>query len=1078
MDNYEYNIKSDQIKKLYNKRDYATAAKVADSIDWRRVKNISMLSLVGDIYDRCKEYEKARNVLLIAYDRTSTGRQLAYKLTILSLRLKDFVEADEFYQDFIEIAPEDTTQYILKYRIAKTKGEDNDVLIQILEAYVDVEMDERWQYELAKLYAETDQIRKCVDMCDQIILWFSEGKYVEKAMELKMKYEPLTPDQQEKYDNRVSIKDTKIEDVPAAIPVEKISDISDMHKYDTKTDILNDTFGNIPIIRDVTPDEETEAKETETSTYNEELNEARQEKEAELKKLDEEMYGDKGTIEIYDFTDSSNDKMSKIGEDLMKTAEIDIDEINFRAMNVSDYDTANIQAAIAKSMEIIMKESNPAEVPKVADNTAPINPIEEDKKNIEKTKSIDTVQIKELMNARTVMNADTAEIPSHEAVVRSAFDQPTEEELRKEILMNEARINVMKEHLEKEKAENMADKVNIYHTVPLSPLFEQEEDGQIGLAEPEEVETQIEGQMTIEEVLHEYEIRAKYEAALAEVAKYEAEIKKQEERRKAREAAIVLEQSKQVEEVNAEEDTLSDDNDELVQVEETTSADWIEDTGEIPTETIKHLDREEPEVVEEDVETEEEIDEQQDLVNALFGELPKEETSEAVDEEESIADGVNEEISDEMLEETSQEAGGEESDGLVDEASTESDEVSVDDEAKQTEDKQLVSSSVTQIPMPAFGQPGSIVNIPIVESVKALEAMEAAEEVAVESLAEQSVVEPVTSQEGDDESIAESVSEQSEVEPVTSQEVANESAVEPSVKESVTTESVEEVSKSEEVACEQEYEEQPQPERVEIQNRDEEELGKIRLKDEYRAVFADFLDMPGLEEQLVKTIDRLVNEFEIDGTSKNNNVIIMGDTKTGKTTLALGIIKVANRARGNGRAGRKVAKIKAEVLNKKGVTSAMPKILGADLVIEKAGNLTPTTVVDLIEIMKTYTEEMLIVMEDDQAAMERLLNTTPKLKTVFDNHIFIKGHNADDYVQMAKDYAAKRRYVVNEMGTLALYERIGDIFGRNQCVTREELEGIIDEAIEHSERGGIKRLFGMVKRNKEEFGILKEEDFI
>jgi len=128
--------------------------------------------------------------------------------------------------------------------------------------------------------------------------------------------------------------------------------------------------------------------------------------------------------------------------------------------------------------------------------------------------------------------------------------------------------------------------------------------------------------------------------------------------------------------------------------------------------------------------------------------------------------------------------------------------------------------------------------------------------------------------------------------------------------------------------------------------------------------------------------------------------------------------------------------------------------------------------------MNTYTEEMLIVMEDDQAAIERLFNTTPKLKKVFDNTIFIKGHDVDDYVHMAKDYAAKRRYVVNEMGTLALYERIGDIFGRNQCVTKDELEGIIDEAINHSERGGIKRLFGMVKRNKDEFGILKEEDFI
>ena len=999
LDNYEYNIKSDQIKKLYNKKDYETAAKVADSIDWRRVKNISMLSLVGDIYDRCKEYEKARNVLLIAYDRTSTGRQLAYKLTILSLRLKDFVEADEFYQDFIEIAPEDTTQYILKYRIAKTKGEDNDVLIQILEAYVDVEMDERWQYELAKLYSQTDQIRKCVDMCDQIILWFSEGKYVEKAMELKMKYEELTPDQQEKYDNRESLKQTKIEDTPAAIPVEEKSETVEMNKYDTKTDILNDTFGNIPIIKEENNVESEESIE---------LNEERQQQENDFKQLDKEMYSD-STIEIYDFTDSSNEKMSKIGEDLMKTAEIDIDEINFRAMNVSEYDTANIQAAIAKSMEIIMKESNVADVPKVTDNTAPID-------ELGKTKAIDTLQIKELMNARNVMNADTAPIPNSDAV-RSAFDQPTEEEIRKETLMNEARINAMKEHLEKEKAENMADKSNLYHTVPLSPLFEQEEDGQIGLAKPEEEETQIEGQMTIEEVLHEYEIRAKYEAALAEVAKYEAEIKKQEERRKAREAAIILKRQEEAAEILAEEDALSDENDEHVEVEESSSSDWIEDTGEIPTETVKHLDREDVVTEPEEETTDEEVDEQQDLVNALFGELTTEDNLEEAEEDDEEPEEIQESV------------------------------------------EQNVS-----VPMPAFGQMGGIINVPVVESVKELEFMSA--ETSQELQPE--VEEPAT----EAEPVAELATEAEPAEPATEAEPA-EPATEAEPEEPATEAEPEEP--VEEPATEPEEE---VAERVEIQNRDEEELGKIRLKDEYRAVFADFLDMPGLEEQLVKTIDKLVNEFEMDGTSKNNNVIIMGDTKTGKTTLALGIIKVANRARGNGRSGRKVAKIKAEVLNKKGVTSAMPKILGADLVIEKAGNLTPTTVVDLIEIMKTYTEEMLIVMEDDQAAMERLLNTNPMLKKVFDNHIFIKGHNADDYVQMAKDYAAKKRYVVNEMGTLALYERIGDIFGRNQCVTKDELEGIINEAIEHSERGGIKRFFGKVKRNKDEFGILKEEDFI
>ena len=185
MDKYEYNVKSDQIKKLYSQREFAAAAKIADEIDWYRVKDNNMINRVADIYENTKQYEKAKEVLLIAYERSPLGRQLAYKLTILALRTKNFVEADEFYQDFVEMSPSDVSQYLLKYRIAKAKGEDIEVLIKILEAYIDVEMDERWQYELAKLYHENDQDDKCIKMCDELILWFNNGKYVEKAKELK-----------------------------------------------------------------------------------------------------------------------------------------------------------------------------------------------------------------------------------------------------------------------------------------------------------------------------------------------------------------------------------------------------------------------------------------------------------------------------------------------------------------------------------------------------------------------------------------------------------------------------------------------------------------------------------------------------------------------------------------------------------------------------------------------------------------------------------------------------------------------------------------------------------------------------
>ena len=206
MDKYEYNVKSDQIKKLYNRKEFAAAAEIADEIDWSRVKDNKMLTLVADIYEGIKDYEKAKEVLLIAYERTTMGRQLAYKLTILALRTKNFVEADEFYSDFVEMSPTDVAQYLLKYRIAKAKGEDVEVLIKILEAYVESEMDERWQYELAKLYHEAGQDDKCISACDELELWFSDGKYVEKAKTLKKIITSVMDDYNKRYGDINQIK--------------------------------------------------------------------------------------------------------------------------------------------------------------------------------------------------------------------------------------------------------------------------------------------------------------------------------------------------------------------------------------------------------------------------------------------------------------------------------------------------------------------------------------------------------------------------------------------------------------------------------------------------------------------------------------------------------------------------------------------------------------------------------------------------------------------------------------------------------------------------------------------------------
>lgn len=201
MDRNEYNFKIEEMRVAVRNKDYERAVQIADSLDYRREKANDILSLIADAYEMAKQYDKAKQALIIAYENTNTGRHLAYRLCLLSAKLQQFDEAEEFYQDFIELAPRDNDKYILQYEMQKEKKAPIEKLIEILEEYIQEDMEEKWAYELAKLYHEAGDEESCVDMCDEISLWFAEGKYVNKAMELKKLYRPLTKLQQERYDN-------------------------------------------------------------------------------------------------------------------------------------------------------------------------------------------------------------------------------------------------------------------------------------------------------------------------------------------------------------------------------------------------------------------------------------------------------------------------------------------------------------------------------------------------------------------------------------------------------------------------------------------------------------------------------------------------------------------------------------------------------------------------------------------------------------------------------------------------------------------------------------------------------------
>ena len=199
MDKNEYRAKLDEINDLVDSQDYQGALKIVDTIDWRRVRSARTLCMIGEIYEANKRYEDSRKILLLAHQRAPIGKTVLYRLVELSIKMGNFDEAADYYKNFVEISPNDNSRYILKYKLSRARRAPIKEQISILQEYKEKEYTERWSYELARLYAKAGMKEACMEECDDLILWFSEGKYVTKAMELKMKYGTLTPQQQEKY---------------------------------------------------------------------------------------------------------------------------------------------------------------------------------------------------------------------------------------------------------------------------------------------------------------------------------------------------------------------------------------------------------------------------------------------------------------------------------------------------------------------------------------------------------------------------------------------------------------------------------------------------------------------------------------------------------------------------------------------------------------------------------------------------------------------------------------------------------------------------------------------------------------
>lgn len=1104
MDKYEYNVKSDQIKKLYAKKDYETAAEIADSIDWSRVKNNSMLALVADAYEGTKQYDKARNVLEIAYERSPLGRQLAYRLTILSIRMRDFVAADQYYQEFAEMAPRDVAQYILKYRIARAKGEAIETLISILEAYVDVEMDERWQYELAKLYHEAGEDEKCVEMCDKIILWFSEGKYVTKALELKMRHQPLTEEQQAKYDGKWDYYNERIkaeesaarekaeenESDGTADDEESASESSDESQEDTTSeagaensadgeegmpedeesknepepvkDILNDTTA-LDYLTDYSEDEKV-IKEPDTSDIDELT---AMEVEMNLSKVVEESI-ESAKMDAQDISEifgAEENETEEATDDETAESEETVDNETVEPEETTDNETEESEETSDEEIEEITDDEDEDEEYEdseddESDEEMELGDILSGEKEIIDDKLVENEEPDEESEDMTDEEYDQTESDENQADISDESDKQTDvaESDDTEVTDDKADTEDKKNEASDEESD---DKIEIYE-------FNEKKDGNakgIGdeLMKTAEIDIdEINVKVNSPENLYD---TANIQKALAQSMQIIMKAESEKATRNAfAQSEIMDEPTKRIDISGGESGEKAEvqmENEEKYSSDEYAATDIEEEKEEKKTGPVYETvplppiyAREEDgqiKIFEPETEEEEQVDGQMSIEDVLLEfEKSKEEALKEAERKEKLAIEAARKAAEEvaLAKEAVRKALEEEAAAKTALAKASEVQKVIGDYTASKENPD-VTEMLTQDLEAALAQIQETVTMEAMAETAAFMNEDAADT----EIPEQEEVQNTVCVEETFE-----INLQEDELPETDKEEKEED-------EPVSTDETEIAEENETAASEE-------PESLE-DNAEDEQRGS--LSDEDRKLFIEFLDIPGLEEQISATLDNLVNDFVEDGTSKTNNVIIMGDAKIGKTTLGLGIIKAANR--GRKRPGRKVAKVKATTLNKKGVGPAMSQILGTDLIIEQAGNLMPGTVVDLMAAMKSYTEEMIIVLEDDKAALERLVTAHPTLEDMFTNQIYIREFGIDDYVKIAREYAEQKQYVIDEMGTLALYAKIDDINGKNQGISRPEIYEIIDKAISHAEKFKISKLIGKLKRTHYEMGVLKEEDF-
>jgi len=675
LDKSEYKLRAEEIKDLISRGEYAQAAEIADTIDWRRVKSVMMLCTISDLYKINRRYEDARDMLLLAYERRPGGRTICYSLCELSIKMEEYVQAIEYYKEFVQVAPKDSGRYILQYKLYEAQDVSLEERISVLEELKKRDYREKWAYELAYLYHRVGLAARCVEECDELILWFGEGKYVIKAMELKMLHQPLTPEQQEKYDHRFDAPGSFI---PSQNSVQD-NGYSGNQGYDQG------------YAQDGSYDQGQGYDQNYTQDYSQDGNYDQSQGHAQDYPQDGNYDQNQGYVQEDNYGQVAGDTqvyepMQQPAQETSAQPEQDDFDIHVKTMDVGQYNTINLQAELAAGLREVLGEEPKEDTAKATADSITrsiVAPMMDSD-----TESLDYPEIAEVseddlepeteqIEGSEVFFGETGEIGDLSQVPEVETEEILPEEpaslKRQDVVpeLSEAEVEPEAEPkapVEAEsKPESSVEEIHEMHevTVPVEPpkelanVLAQESDGQISLVMPEaeSIEKQITGQMNIEDILAEWERKKK-----ENLEKREEEVRQH-----------VLQQTGAM--FTEFEQAVRDGLLEKLEKEKAADADVVTDTDE-----VEEL---EPEPADTDIVDAEEVEElEEEPAVAEYEEEPAIEEPEAVANMEVTQEPVAEitEVSEETITE-------------IEEASEES--VA---EAKEEPEEQAVEQAVEEVP--------------------------------------------------------------------------------------------------------------------------------------------------------------------------------------------------------------------------------------------------------------------------------------------------------------------------------------------------------------------------------------------